>query len=227
MLQVNGLVGFGSSVITDPYFINSSVQSSTASASLNVISWSHTTTHDTTCLVIAGSTTNNAGTLNITSVTFNGVALTFADGYTDSLRIYYLLNPPIGTYTITVTASGTNDRFFGAMAANLGAVNELNAISKINTSLETVSTNITTTKRSIFLIASSSGSDNSTIPIVTVTSPSGAVETQTTTNQSNSFGKKTSLFYTPIVAPGTTTVTKTVSNVTLSGFTVVVAAFSI
>lgn len=229
MLLVNQLSGFGASLSMDPFFISSSVDLATASSTASTLTWTHTTTIDTKCLIIAGATVNNGGTLDMTTPSFNGIPLTLADSIstTDGTRIYYMLNPPIGTYTISAPSDSTNDRFFGAFAMNLGETYQLNATAKNNSSAETISTSINTTKRSILVIAGYAGGDGSTIPTLSITSPIGTILAETTSNQSNSFGKRASLFYTPIVGIGSTTITQTITNTTVAANLLVVAAFSL
>ncbi len=229
MLLTNQLIGFGSSGVTDPFFIGSSVDLATASSTSSTLTWTHTTTSDTKCLIIAGATINNGGTLHMSTPTFNGISLTLADSITttDGTRIYYLLNPPIGTYTISAPSTSTNDRFFGAFAMNLGEVYQLNATAKTNSGAETISTTINTTRRSILVAAGFGAGDGSTIPTISITSPSGTTLAETTSNQSNNFGKRASLFYTPIVGSGSTTITQTITNTTVAANLLVVAAFSL
>ena len=79
------------------------------------LSWSHTiATIDSTILVVGVSWRNSgSNTHTVSSVTFNGVALTlvrkdeYFNGDSKSSAIYYLVNPPSGAHTVQATFSGT------------------------------------------------------------------------------------------------------------------------
>ena len=79
------------------------------------LSWSHTiATIDSTILVVGVSWRNSgSNTHTVSSVTFNGVALTlvrkdeYFNGDSKSSAIYYLVNPPSGAHTVLATFSGT------------------------------------------------------------------------------------------------------------------------
>ena len=79
------------------------------------ITWSHTCVANTTLLVVtAGFWQDVAGTGTITALTYNGVALTKAIGYTyDQFRteIWYLINPTTGSAkTVSATVTGECDK---------------------------------------------------------------------------------------------------------------------
>lgn len=101
-----------------PEFINGNV--GTNSASATSITWSHTTTPDTTCLFVSAWVNNNGGSVTISGVTFAGIAMTQvqqgAAGNPEGC--YVLFNPPIGTFSIVVTPSVLADRGIGASSAN-------------------------------------------------------------------------------------------------------------
>lgn len=184
----------------DPYFIGSSSYSTTASSSLEVLTWSHTTTADTTAIVVSGAAVNNANSLDMDFVSFNGVSFgTYIaqGGSGDSVRIFVLFNPPVGTYTLRAEVDATNDRFFAAHAINLGGVSEVNAGNGAeSTSAETLSVSLTTTKRSIVIVGAYAQVGNTNIPTITCTSPAGGTLTRSASNASNNLGKRFSMFYT-------------------------------
>lgn len=211
MLHVTQLIGFATNAVNDPFFIEgTSVDLTTASSSANPITWSHTTTPETTCLVVGGAAVNNSNTIDINNVLFNSLPLNFITGGSsgNSSRLFYMLNPPVGTYAVYMQADATNDRFLGGYALNLGNVREVNASNFAeSTTAETLSVNLTTTKRSIIVASQLVGSTNIIIPTIELTAPVGSVAATTTSNQSNNFGKRATLSYSPLVDPGTVTVT--------------------
>lgn len=228
MFRSTQLIGFGASSDKDPYFISASRDLETASSTANPILWSHTTTPDTTCLVVGGAGVNNGNNIDVINVLFNSINLTFITGGSsgNSSRLFYLLNPPIGTYTIYMEADATNDRFLGGYAINLGNVGEVNASNFVeSTTAETLSLNLSTTKRSIIVASQLVGSTNVITPTIELTAPVGSVAATTTSNQSNSFGKRATLSYSPLVDPGTVTVTG-VSQFIVAYHKLTAAAFS-
>lgn len=77
--------------------------------STNTKTFSHTVgTGDNTVLFVG---TMQIGVDTITGVTFNGIPMTYYTTYIGSFRpsrIYYLVNPPVGTYNVVISASTTN-----------------------------------------------------------------------------------------------------------------------
>ncbi len=78
------------------------------------ISWSHTTANQTNRILIVGISTvkTSSPASTVTAVTYNGVSLAklagqagpTSSGYTN-IEIWYLVAPPIGTYTVAVSVS--------------------------------------------------------------------------------------------------------------------------
>lgn len=229
MLYVTQLSGFGTIADNDPYFIEgTSVDLTTASSTASTITWSHTTTPETTCLVVGGAAVNNSNNIDITNVLFNSLPLTFINGGSsgNSTRLFYMLNPPVGTYAVYMQADATNDRFLGGYALNLGNVREVNASNFVeSTTAETLSLNLSTTKRSIIVVSQMVGTFYSLIPNLSIIAPLNSVAATTTSNQSNSFGKRATLSYTPAVNPGTVTVTG-FSDLIVAYHKITAAAFS-
>jgi hypothetical protein len=105
--------------------------------------WSHTTVAGTKCLVVAyGFRTGTS--LGSQSCTYNGVSMTQNSGAYISISaspsgasgIFYLLDPPIGTYTVSLTTA-SNQRV-GASAINTtatsaGPVNEISGTASSRT----------------------------------------------------------------------------------------------
>lgn len=78
------------------------------------ITWSHTSFSGTNQLLIVGVTTQDKP---VSSVKYNNVDLTLAGSATRSgmrAYLYYMKNPPAGTYNIKVTNSSGTDVFAGA-----------------------------------------------------------------------------------------------------------------
>lgn len=135
---------------SNPVGINSNNggKSTTGSAS-----WSHTTTADTNCLVVVGGLINNSQNNEITGVTFNSVALANAvsrnqTALTPHISIWYMLNPPIGAYTIT--CSGSTDRYLGGVSFNLGGIIAFDvANSTSSTSTSAITATATSTAKGV------------------------------------------------------------------------------
>lgn len=78
------------------------------------ITWSHTSFSGTNQLLIVGVTTQDKP---VSSVKYNNVDLTLAGSATRggmTAYLYYMKNPPAGTYNIKVTNSAATDVFAGA-----------------------------------------------------------------------------------------------------------------
>lgn len=87
--------------------------------SLNSITWSHTCGAGATKLVVGNG--NGNGTLpSLTSVTYNGVALTRIalknDANFTTSEMWRLNNPPIGTFNIVATLPANSDQAAGAIS---------------------------------------------------------------------------------------------------------------
>lgn len=205
---------------SDPYFIDSSHYSTAASNSLEILTWSHTTTADTTCIVAGGVAVNNANTLDMDFASFNGVSFgTFivGGGSGASARLFVLFDPPIGTYTMRAEVDATNDRIFWAGAMNFGNANEVNSSNGVESSTaETLSVSHTTTKRSLIAMCSYvQQSPANTSYSISLTSPSGGVTAQSGANTANSSGRRGAVLYSDVRDPGTFNATS-VSSVTVS-----------
>jgi len=194
-----------------PYFISSSSYSTVASSSLEVLSWSHTTTADTTAIVVSGAAVNNANSLDMDFVSFNGVSFgtyIVQGGSGDSVRIFVLFNPPVGIYTLRAEVDATNDRFFAAHAINLGGVSEINAANGAeSTSAETFSVTLSTSRKTIVVLGSNAQTGTSNTATITCTSPAGGTLAQTSSNTANNLGRRFSTFHTAARDAGTFNVT--------------------
>jgi hypothetical protein len=119
--------------MSEPVF-DASAGNKVSSGSSN--SWSHTVGNFSNRILLVWVDTG----LGVSGVTFNGVALTQLavvnyNSNNEHLYLFYLLNPPVGTYTVAVTASGTTyivglsesyynaaqSGSFGTVASNAGS----------------------------------------------------------------------------------------------------------
>lgn len=131
-----------------PYFIDAS--GGTASASASSLTWSHTTTAATDCLIVTGFSGDNGSVVTISGITYNGIALTQVRRNPGNAQgsggMWVLLNPPIGTYNIVLTAGSLASRGIDGQSANFGNVTAINtsAITAVTTT-NPVTTTVTST----------------------------------------------------------------------------------
>ena len=88
---------------------------STSATNAASVSWSHTVGSGANVLVVGLATEDTSTTvLNVSAITYNGVALTAVSGGTgtagsstlDRAQLFYLLNPTSGAHTIAITFGG-------------------------------------------------------------------------------------------------------------------------
>lgn len=221
MLRVNQLTGFGAGGASPPYFINGNA--GTFSSSATTITWSHTTTAATTCLVVGTFCGNNSGTANVSGVTFNGVSLTSVQKASAAVQgqggLWVLFNPPIGTFSIVVTSNGS-DRGISGQSANFGGATAVNASANTNTSTtDPMTTSLTSTAAGLAVGHKHVNGASGTIATVSVTSPSGMVTCATPIGfLVNSFSKAEFLYYSPtLVASGSSSFTGDVTAGSVAG----------
>jgi len=120
------------------------------------VTWSHTIGSGSN-RILAVTTASRQGTLPPSSVTYNGVSLTMvrsdiADGSLAS--IWYLINPPIGTYTVSVTMPAGN--VFQGNGISLFNVNQASPVDAnagtTGTSVTPMSVNLTTNTANTWII---------------------------------------------------------------------------
>jgi len=195
-----------------PYFIDGNNGNNSANASS--LSWTHTTTSDTTCLVFGGFIGRNSGTASINSVSFNSVSLTEAVGQSltqTGAGIWYLLNPPIGTFTLSMSCTG-GDRGIAGSSMNLGGVTGVDATGTTGTTSTTtdpMSTTITATVTGIPVgnkIARLNGTTSATF---VANAPTGMTIAHTKNDWTSSSNRKyQGMFYSDTLVPaGSTTFT--------------------
>lgn len=227
MLKVNQLIGFGAES-GNPYFISSS--SGGISGSLETISWTHTTEPGTSCLVLTVmiNTSTSTGT---STATFNGISLSedASEIYSTNqgCRVFSLMNPPIGSFTLSTTMTATNNRAHAAFAMNLGNVRTVNGFTGNSGTSTSVSSTIATTKPSIICVAGySKRSSSSTAGTLSVDPPSGTSQAETASIVANTLGVRCTAFYTTLQLPQTVTVELDSSVSALSGLVFAAAAYS-
>lgn len=200
-----------------PYFINGN--NGTNSASATSLTWAHTTTAATNCLIVSGYSGDNGTVVTISGITFNGVALTQVQrgpgAAQGSIGLWVLFNPPIGTFNIVLTAGSLANRGIDGQSANFGSA------TAINTSLRTAltSTNPITTAVTSTLIGLPVGFTHTNIVgggtvIHTYNSPTGQTLRASQSYTSNSNRKYSTLSSGTLVNPaGSTTLSTTSSAV--------------
>lgn len=192
-----------------PYFIDSNAGSNSASATSRT--WSHTTTSDTTCLVVGTFAANNAKTANVTGVTYNGVSLTqvvkSAAGSGQG-GLWVMFNPPVGTYNVVMTAS-SGDRGIAGNSANFGGVSAVNVSGNAAlASTDPRTLTITSTAKGLPVGHKIILGGNSTLHTVTASAPTGMAEERANKFVANSFAKYQGLFYSDtLVDAGSTSFT--------------------
>jgi hypothetical protein len=232
MLRATQLNGFDAGL--EPYYISASGVAISGTA--ETLSWSHTTTPETTCLVVGQTIIKNGATAGTSTVTFNGVSFsqivsvaTFS-GF-QATRLHVLFNPPVGTFTLSVTISGTIDRGHCAQAINLG--NTYNYSGTATAANENISTGVdlTSTLRAggapCLIIGQVFGRHRTTgtIPTLVVNSPS-MTQADTRTGTVNTLGTRISMYYADQLAPGgDNTMNVECSNATLTPLQYAFAAF--
>ncbi len=141
-----------------------SVGSNSNGTNGTTLSWSHTVGSGSNRILIVGvAGEDSSGTdLNISSVTYGGVAMTLVPNststegtsYLQGTALYYLLSPTVGTATVTVTYSGSvAERSGGSISLRNAdqAVAEAVATNG-NTGSNSISTNITTQTNGAWVI---------------------------------------------------------------------------
>jgi hypothetical protein len=111
-----------------------SATSSMCSPCGTTLSWSHTVGFGSNRILVVGTSINHPAA-SVTGVTYGATSLALIMNPFNELAMYYLLNPPVGTATVTVTftnwtfpgsASAGSESYFnvasvGASASNTGA----------------------------------------------------------------------------------------------------------
>jgi len=190
-----------------PRYISSSNWNETASSSATDLQWQHTVTADTTCLVICAGWTDSASPTTANNAYFNGVSLTRYNTVVYSsnsqTQIFYLLNPPKGTFTARSLYAGSIDRLSAAMAINLGGVKEV--LTSGGNSLGsggTRSVTLSLSKPGVIVGAPWGYNSGTGVPTLTMPAPPNSIQAQTSSNSSSGYGKRITVFYTPLQPAG-------------------------
>lgn len=130
--------------------------SGATTAAASSLSWSHTTGTLTNGMLVVGVAVEDTSStdINITAVTYNGVAMTAVngsqvdDGTTtiNRAKLYYLANPASGAHTVQVTFAGSVNGITGGAVSLSGVANQAPEAVATNhvASGTTISTNIST-----------------------------------------------------------------------------------
>jgi len=184
----------------------------TNSANSTSLSWSHTTTPDTKCLIIVGFVNNNAGNSQFNGCRFNNQSLVLvrqtpinAQG---SVAMYRMFNPPVGTYTANLTTNDGNRGISGS-AANFTIATEINQSAGGTYSTDPMTTTMTSTKPGTPVAVCASTTAGSTTMSHVWTSPSGMALIEDNSFLSNSNRKYQSMAWsdTPVAAGSTSLTT--------------------
>jgi hypothetical protein len=230
MLAMPLTMGLLSRKSANPYYISSSTGG--VSNTAETLSWTHTTTADTTCLVVGQTVVKSGADAGTSTVTFNGVALTQIveatyNANNQATRLFRLFNPPVGSFTLSVQISGTIDRGHCAQALNLGGANAVSGSTfDVDTGASAVlSSTVSPIDRAIIVAQGyAKHTTSGTIPGLTFSAPSGTLAPQSSTDTFNTLGTRISLFYSPLQAAGTITCTMS-TNVNVTPIMFAVAAF--
>jgi hypothetical protein len=205
----------------DPYFIDGNAGDNSASASS--LSWTHTTTSDTTCLIVGGFLNRNSGTCSINSVTYNGVAMTTIQNISNRFAsgLFVMFNPPIGTHTVSVSCTG-GDRGIAFSSMNIGGASVVDVSDGESDHFDTTdpkTINVTSSARGLAVGNAAFRATNNSALAASATSPTGMVAAHSENEfSSNSFRRWQALFYSPtLVDTGSTNFTLDVTTTNLGG----------
>ncbi len=152
----------------------------TSDSTGNTVSLSHTiSAGDNRCLIVcfgADYYSSADPPFNVYSATFNGVALTKAVENVFELdanngvvsQIWYLLNPPVGTYNVAMTIGSSTSTFKVTALSYTGVVAGPEATAIVNTTIPnqtSISTTITTLTNNALVVNSAGGYDSGAGPV--------------------------------------------------------------
>jgi hypothetical protein len=205
----------------DPYFINANAGSFNANSSS--VSWSHTTTSDTTCLIVGGFVNRDSGDSSINSVTYNSVSLTTIQNNANRFAsgLFVMFSPPVGTYTVSVSCTGGN-RGISFSSMNIGGASVVDISGGESNHFDTAdpkTINVTSSARGLAVGNAALRASNNTTMVASATSPTGMVVAHTANRfSSSSFARWQAIFYSPtLVNAGSTNFTVDVTTGSLAG----------
>jgi hypothetical protein len=150
---------------------------SAVGSAVSTRSWSHTTGTLTNGALKVGTSSrgNSAANLVVSNVTYNGVALTkqredisaaFSGPEFCGTSLWTLVNPPVGTFTVVVTYTGSISNIVTAHASTYNNVHqstpvaEVGGASDVSGTSSLASITITTTKRGCLVVDSAYTGDD-------------------------------------------------------------------
>lgn len=141
--------------------------SSTSGTTASSLTWAHTVANKQNRILVVGVSSEDAtaGDVDVSGITYNGVALTKAKDQTwagqseegsktNNVEMWYLLDPPIGTYNIIATFGGSCDALSGGGISLYNMKQSTPEVTASNTRLTIgeISTNITTLTNNAIII---------------------------------------------------------------------------
>ena len=115
---------------------------SSAQTNAATLTFAHTTGTGSNRLLLVGAAASNR---TVSSVTYNGIALTFVGGVSDTgapqprAEIWSLTNPPSGTFNVVVTLTGSANMVAGA--TTFTGINQTNPLGTLASATSTLSVN--------------------------------------------------------------------------------------
>lgn len=119
----------------------------TTTATASPITWSHMTNGSNRLLIVSVAAEDYSD--NVTSITYNGVALTLIGAHSrtfaGNVELWYLLNPPSGTYDVIVNYSSSCDFVCGAVSlVNVNQTTPLGTVAVADGSTASSTVNVST-----------------------------------------------------------------------------------
>lgn len=178
-------------------------------------SWSHTIGAGSNMVLVVGLATEDTSTtsLNVTAITYNGVAMTPVAGSTatagsstlDRTQLFYVLNPAAGAHTVSVTFGGAANGINAGSVSLSGVAQSAPTAAAINTATSgnTISASVAVATTGSWIVdVANSGASSSTL------TPGASQTKRWGISQSNSGGAGS----TAAPATGTSTVSWTASS---------------
>jgi len=140
------------------------------------LTWSHTCTGSLGLLIVGFAGDNIGGADDITSVTYNSVAMTLADkqvnpssGGDRNTYLYFLLGPATGAHNVVISCSGSHllqggsASYTGVKASGQPDAHTVNA--ETSSSLKTLTTSVTTVADNCWTVLVENCYDGGTPPV--------------------------------------------------------------
>jgi hypothetical protein len=178
-------------------------------------SWSHTVTGSNPILLVTLIYDNGSG---INSVTYGGQAMTLADTSSAksgrNIAVYYLINPPTGSNTVSVSYSGFNSNRLSQSASYTG-VGSVDVVTKqANITTGTMTNTLTTLVANAWTVLGAVDyGDNGGTGTQHLTAGSGSTQRVFQTNIGDMYGVAMFDSNGPKMTPGSTSMTVTGNTV--------------